>query len=71
MSNQEVTSLATEYPKMQAYCRELLKSYQEIGPAGRFGAMMIEQTLREADEAIANGDTVAMLVAYDKMKNHK
>lgn len=69
--NDQATSLGTEFPKMQAHCRELLQTYRDIGAAGVFGATMIEQTLREADAAAISGDVVEMLRVYKKMKDHK
>ena len=44
-------SLAEAFPKEQERCRELLKFYQEI-PTGKFGAIMIEASLKEAEQAI-------------------
>lgn len=61
-------SLGEAFPEEQARCRELLKSYQDIGPAGRFGSMMIERTLRDADQAAISGDLVEMIRAYEAMK---
>lgn len=66
-----VSTLGDEYPKMQARVREILGYYKEIGPAGMFGAMMIEDTLRRADEAAISGDVVAMLRLYEEMKEIK
>ena len=66
-----MTTLGDELPQEQARCRELLIAYKEIGPAGAFGALMIEQSLREADQASISGDIVAMLRAYEKLKNHQ
>lgn len=63
-----MASLGEDYPKQQARVREVLKLYQEMGPAGRFGAAMIEADLREADEAAVSGDIVRMLSAYHKLK---
>ena len=63
-----MTTLGEDYPKMQASVRELLASYREIGPAGAFGAMMIEQVLRHADEAAISGDLAAMIRSYQAMK---
>lgn len=51
--------------------RELLSRYREIGPAGIFGAAVIEQTLREADEAAMSEDLVRMLRAFESMKECK
>ena len=64
-------SLGEEYPQQQARCRDLLLEYQKIGPAGAFGATMIKETLREADEAAVSSDVVAMLRAFEKMKAHE
>ena len=66
-----MTTLGDELPREQARCRELLVAYKEIGSAGAFGAAMIEQSLREADQAAISGDVVAMLRAYEKLKNHE
>lgn len=64
-----MSSLATEYPKEQARCRELLQAYRELpGGVGVFGAMHIEAVLKRADEAAASGDVIAMLQAYEAMQ---
>lgn len=63
-----VTSIGEEFPKEQARVREVLASYKAIGPPGAFGAAMIEIILREADQAMASGDLVAMLKAFHKMR---
>ena len=66
-----MATLGDELPKEQARCRELLIVYKEIGASGAFGAAMIEQSLREADQAVISGDVVAMLRAYARLKNHE
>ena len=66
-----MSTVASEFPKQQARCRELLEVYREIGPAGAFGAAVIERTLREADEALASGDVVAMVRVFAKMRDHQ
>jgi hypothetical protein len=66
-----VSTLGDEFPKEQARVREVLGYYKGIGPAGIFGAMMIEQTLRNADEAALSGDIVQMLAAFQEMKEIK
>lgn len=48
--------------------RELLTEYERIGPAGMFGAAMIKNDIRMAERAISEGDVVAMLQAYEKLK---
>lgn len=62
-------SLGTAYPVEQARVRKLLGIYKEIGPAGAFGAHMIEGVLRRADEAAISGDVVAMIRSYQEMQD--
>jgi len=64
-------TLGEDYPNEQQRCRELLKLYEEIGPAGSFGAATIRGVLLRADEALANNDVVAMIRAYEEMKGCK
>lgn len=64
----ETKSLAELLPEEQARCRELLVEYKKIGPPGYFGAMIIEDALRRADQAVMQGDTVAMLRLYDELR---
>ncbi len=59
--NEQIETLADALPKEMARVREVLGHYREIGPAGMFGAAMIEQDLRAADRAVMRGDVVAML----------
>jgi len=61
-------SLGEALPKEQARVREVLGYYKEIGPAGMFGAAMIEQSLQKADKAIMSGDIVAMMGAYKELQ---
>jgi hypothetical protein len=62
-------SLGTALPAEMARVRDqVLPAYLEIGPAGTFGAMMIRRDLDEATRALAEGDVVAMLRAYQKLK---
>jgi hypothetical protein len=67
MSN-ESTRVGEDFPKQQARVREVLGMYRDIGPNGMFGAVMIEQTLREADEAQASGDIIRILQSYQALK---
>lgn len=64
----EVKSLGEAFPEEQARVRTVLGYYKEIGPAGAFGALMIEDVLRRADRAAIEQDTVAMLRIYQEMK---
>lgn len=60
-------SLAEALPAEIERCDELLAEYKAI-PAGRFAAIMLEQELREATTAMAEGDTVGMIRCYQKLK---
>ena len=66
-----MSSVGEEFPKEQARVRELLQVYRDIGPAGTFGATMIEQVLKRADEAAISGDVVAILRSYEELKGCK
>lgn len=62
-------SLGTALPKEMARVRdEVLPAYVEIGMPGIFAATMIRGHLDEAAEAMAEGDVVAMLRAYEALK---
>ena len=67
-TNQDMETLGESLPKEQARVREILGHYKEIGPAGMFGATMIEETLRKADEAVISGDLVKMILVYRELK---
>lgn len=62
-----MSSLAEEYPRSLKRTRDLLAQYREIGAPGAFGAAMIEDVLRRADEASASGDVIAMLRCHEEM----
>lgn len=64
-------TLGEALPKEQARVREVLGHYKEIGPAGAFGAAMIEQSLQQADRAVMSGDVVAMMAAYKDLQEIK
>ena len=63
-----MSSVGDEFPKEQARVRELLGFYKSIGPAGAFGALMLEQALQRADQAAISGDVVAILRSYEELK---
>jgi len=68
MSKQTLRTIGDDFPKEQARLRELLVGYREIGPVGRFGAMLIEEVLKRADHAVMAGDVVAMIRLYKEMQ---
>lgn len=51
--------------------RELLAMYKEIGPAGVFGATMIQVDITNGETAIAENDVVAMLRCYNDLKENQ
>lgn len=61
-------TLGDKLPEEMARVRSVLGYYKEIGPAGMLGAAMIEQSLRAADKAVMSGDLVAMISAYQDLK---
>lgn len=64
-------SVGEDFPVQQRLARELLALYREIGPAGAFGAMVIEQALQRADRAQASGDIIAILQSYEELRGLK
>jgi hypothetical protein len=67
----DMETLGDALPNEQARVREILGHYREIGPAGAFGAAMIEASLRKADAAVMSGDLPAMIDAYNDLKEYK
>lgn len=68
----ETLTLGDALPKELARVRdEILPWYLKIGPAGAFGAMMIRKDLDYAAKAMIEGDPVAMLRAYQSLKETK
>lgn len=61
-------SVGDAFPAEQLRLRELIEEYRTIGPAGTFGRLMIEGTLRRADAAMASGDIVQILRAFTEMQ---
>ncbi|OTP79434.1 hypothetical protein [Caballeronia sordidicola] len=63
-------SLGDALPDEIARVTEILGHYQQIGPAGAFGVMMIKASLDRATRALAGGDIGAMLVAVNDLKEY-
>ncbi len=63
-----MTTVGEDFPKQQIRVRDVLKAYQDIGPNGALGAMLISNTLKEAEEAAISGDIVRILRAYESLK---
>ncbi|HEA19635.1 hypothetical protein LCGC14_1125880 [marine sediment metagenome] len=49
--------------------RELLQQYQQIG--GLFAFTILKAKIKEAEDSIASGNVVRMLIAYKTLKNSK
>jgi len=71
ISMAEIETLAEGLPKQQERVRGVLKTYEEIGQPGLFGAMMIRESLKKAEIAASSGDVVEMLRAYQDLKEIK
>lgn len=72
VSEQNPSTLGDALPAEMARVRDdVLPHYLEIGPPGAFGAAMIRMDLDAAAKALAEGDVVAMLRAYQKLKEIK
>ncbi len=61
-------SLGSAFPIEQMRCRELLVEYSVLGREGVAAAAMMREVLAEADRAVIEQDLVAMIRAYEAMK---
>lgn len=65
----ESETLGEALPREMARVRdELMPLYNSIGPAGMFGVAMMRQALDSAAGAMADGDLVRMIAAYQALK---
>jgi hypothetical protein len=64
-------TLGTALPKEIRRCQNLLLEYAALGPVGAFGYAMISRDIIAAHKAMAEGDVVAMLRAYEALKGCK
>jgi len=64
-------TLGTALPKEIERCQELLTTYAELGPVGVFGHHMISLNIKAAHKAMMEGDVVAMIQAYEALKECK
>jgi molybdopterin converting factor small subunit len=67
-----IESLGDALPKQQARVRELIIQYRdpELGGSGVFAAAMMEQSLKQADAAVMSGDVIAMIAAFNDLKEY-
>lgn len=64
-------TLGESLPEECARVRTLKATYEELpGGAGKPAAWMMEQSLKRADQAMVSGDVVAMLRAYEDLKEY-
>ena len=67
-----IETLADGLPKEMARVRdEVMPPYIAIGASGMFALAMMRNDLDEAAQAMAQGDVVAMLRAYHKLKEYE
>ena len=65
-------TLGDDLPKQMARVRdELMPMYLEIGRAGAFALAMMRASLDRAAVAMAEGDVVKMIAAYQELKEFK
>lgn len=61
-------SVGEDFPNEQARVRTIQQHAREIGPAGAFLVAICELALRNAEQAAISGDLVAILRAYQDLK---
>ncbi len=65
-------SLGTALPKEMTRVRDtVIPPYIEIGPVGAIALAMMRQSLDAAQTALAEGDVIAMLRAYEDLKGYQ
>lgn len=65
-------SLGEALPKEMARVRDVvMPQYASIGPSGQFALAFMRQDLDAAAKALAEGDVVAMLRVYQKLKEYE
>lgn len=65
-------TLGDALPREMARVRDkVMPAYIEIGPAGQFALMFMRQDLDAATKALAEGDVIAMLRCYEKLKEYE
>lgn len=68
----EIDTLGDALPREMARVRdEVMPAYQACGNAGVFALTMMRRDLDAAAKALAEGDVVAMLRAYQSLKEYE
>lgn len=66
-----MSTLGDDLPKEMARVRdEVMPAYLEIGPPGRIALAMMRVDLDNAAKALAEGDVIAMIRAYEALKGY-
>lgn len=64
-----MASVAEKYPEEQQRLRELRDQYVAIGPPGAYGVALIDHALTAAERAMASGDIVQVITAFEQMRS--
>lgn len=64
-----MSSIGTELPREMARVRDLLPLYDAI-PMGFLAARMMRASLDQAARALAEGDIIAVIRAYEDLKGY-
>lgn len=71
MSQQEggSTNLVEGIQEKCSYIRDnVIPEYDRIGPAGMIGKMLLQQSIKKGEAAIAGGDVVQMVQVYKELE---
>lgn len=72
MTKDDVKSVGSELPKEMARVRDkVIPAYESIGPAGQFAITWMKAALDKAAKAMAEGDTIGMIQAYEELRGAK
>lgn len=69
MTRDKVDTLGDALPREMKRVRDvIMPRYIEIGPAGTFALLFMRKALDDATKALAEGDAVACIRAYQELK---
>ena len=64
-----MSTLGVALPQEQARVRELITVYRALPDGvGMIGALLMEQALQRADQAVMSGDVIEMLRSHEELK---
>lgn len=67
----DTKTLGEALPEEMTRVRKLIELYLSIGPAGKPATILMNQSLDNAQRALAEGDVVAMIACYEDLKGYK